>query len=707
MSASNITKKAAVILLLLPFRLLAQNDFSTISQNIATTLKESVSENYLLKQVAGYQPLQKPDGSWSDLNYSDSSITAWKPGDHLERLKSFAIALTKAGGFYENSPALKVAIIKGLRFWYAKDPQSKNWWHNEIASPQTLGEILVLMQQKPGLLPPGLKDSILNRMNRGNMFEKTGANKLDIALHNLYRACVSQDKELMQDAVSQSFEPIRITTKEGIQQDMSYVQHGPQLQISSYGLVFLGGSYKVASWVKGTSYALSGEKLQLLDNYFIGTFLRSIRGRYIDFNTEGRGISRNNILDKQSLAGKKNSASLIDLARQVNPANATTLDAAALRLTEAMPASYGITASHTHFWRGDYTLHLRKDFSFNVRTVSTRTKRTESGNKENLLGKFLPDGSTNIQRTGSEYYNIMPVWEWDKIPGTTSRDFAKDQTTQVQWGEEGSTSFVGGVSDSVYGATTYTMDYNDVKAKKSYFFFDKEVVCLGAGINSSSAENIVTTVNQSWLQGKAFVSLAQKNVQVKKSKQFSNPAWAWQDSIGYFFPGETNVVASAAEQSGSWAAINASRSKDEVKGNVFKLWIDHGANPQGAKYAYIVVPEISLQNMPAYAKNNIIILENSTTIQAVQQASLHIWQIIFHEAGKFSADGFTISADKPCILMINAGDIKHVSLHTADPAQTAAEINLQIQLPGWKRAREIHAVMPQGNNAGSSVALSL
>ena len=125
---------------------------------------------------------------------------------------------------------------------------------------------------------------------------------------------------------------------------------------------------------KRQAYALSKEKLNILDNYFINSFLRTIRGRYIDFNTEGRGISRPNILDKFGVAGKKNTASIIDMAKQVNPANIALLDTAALRLTEKMPAGYGIQPSHTHFWKGDYSIHLRKQFSFNVRTVSTRTK---------------------------------------------------------------------------------------------------------------------------------------------------------------------------------------------------------------------------------------------------------------------------------------------------------------------------------------------
>ena len=48
----------------------------------------------------------------------------------------------------------------------------------------------------------------------------------------------------------------------------------------------------------------------------------------------------------------------------------------------------------------------------------------------------------------------------------------------------------GGVSDSIYGATAYAyMDTNpevNTGAKKSWYFFDNEVVCLGAGIQSTS-----------------------------------------------------------------------------------------------------------------------------------------------------------------------------------------------------------------------------
>ncbi|MEJ7736882.1 MAG: polysaccharide lyase 8 family protein [Chitinophagaceae bacterium] len=694
----NYLKKRLLIGLMLPMQLFAQDDFSIIRKNIVDGLQFDFTDAAVIKKVVIYQPQQLPDGSWKDIDYKDNSITIWKPAEHLERLKIFAIATSKPNGFYYQNSSLQSGILAGLRYWNKQDAQSKNWWHNEIATPQTLGEILLTLQESGSSFPKGLMDTLVNSMKKGNPYDKTGANKLDIALHYLYRACITKDASLMDSATSEAFQPISFTTKEGLQYDYSYLQHSTQLQISSYGLVFLSGEYKVASWLQGTAYALSGEKLKLLDTYFTQTFLPTIRGRYIDFNTEGRGISRTDILDKLSLAGKSNQLSLLALAKKVNPVHAALIDTALLRITQKEAPGYGISPSHIHFWKGDYTLHLRKNYSFNVRTASTRTKRTETGNKENLLGKFLPDGSTNIQRSGSEYYNIMPVWEWDKIPGTTSRDFVKDQSIDVQWGEPGSTSFVGGVSDSVYGVTTYDMNYNDVQAKKSYFFFDNEVVCLGAGISSGSAENIITTLNQCWLQGKAIVGFDNKTEYVKKSKAFTNPSWAWHDRIGYFFPAETNMTVSTQSQSGNWALINASRSKDKISGDVFKLWINHGAKPSNASYAYIVVPGIDLKQATTYKSAAIIILANTSSIQAVQHDGLNILQVVFHEAGTISANDISITADKPCVILLNKANN---TISVADPTQKIEEVS--ISLNAHNKNVKLNCTLPKGNYAGSSV----
>ncbi|MEO6868211.1 MAG: hypothetical protein ABI168_01120, partial [Ginsengibacter sp.] len=209
-------KKVAVIFLLLPFHLYAQNDFSVVRKNIVENLQERMTDAAILKQVKKNAPTESTDGSWSDIDYKENSITLWKPATHLERLQLFAVAVTKPGSIYFENKALQSSIIAGLRYWYQQDPKSKNWWHNEIATPQGLGEIMLLSQN---FLPTSLQDSLVDRMKRGNPYEKTGANKLDEAIHYLYRACITQNALLMDSAVQQAFQPISFTTEEGLQYD--------------------------------------------------------------------------------------------------------------------------------------------------------------------------------------------------------------------------------------------------------------------------------------------------------------------------------------------------------------------------------------------------------------------------------------------------------------------------------------------------------
>ena len=678
-----------------------QNDFSIITSRIREQAYEDTNEQTLLKNIAAYLPLIQNDGSWTDIDYSTKDITLWKPATHLIRIKNFAQAFVKEGGSYYKNADLWNKILSTLRFWYAQDPRSKNWWHNEIATPQMLGEIMIVLQQSKQQLPVGLQDSLLQRMKQGNVFKQTGANKFDIALHMMYRACITKDKALMDTAVEQAFQPIVFTNAEGLQYDNSYMQHGAQLQISSYGLVFLAGEYKVASWLQGTAYALQDEKLKLLNNYLLQTFLPSIRGSYSDFNIEGRGISRPNILDKRKLAEDKNANTFLEIAKKVCNENRSLIDDAIARVSGTEAAKFNVAATHNYFWKGDYTQHLRPAYTFNVRMVSVRTKRTEAGNNENLLGKFLPDGATDIQRSGGEYFNIMPIWEWDKIPGITSRDFKTDQPTVAQWGEQGSTSFVGGVSDGIFGAAAYDMNYDSVTAKKAWFFFDKEVVCLGAGINSKAPENITTTINQCRLNGKVLTNENGNITTVEKEITSNLLRWVWHDSIGYFFPGKENINVSSQSQSGNWNKINTSYSKEEITGNVFKMWVNHGQQATNSSYAYIAVPGISQDEMKSYPQNKLIILSNTDSIQAVEHSGLKMIQVVFYKPGTIAAKDIVVSADKPCIILLKK-ETDSISVFVADPTQQNKEVVISLKSIIKNSERKLTCLLPKGNFAGAT-----
>lgn len=680
-----------------------QDEFQIIASRITTYLKADINTEKLKQDLKENQSSIKNDGSWSDIDYSSTAETSWKPLIHLSRVKQFALMLSLNKLDATDKENLSSQTVNALVYWLKQNPQSTNWFQQEIASPTAIGEILMLLDGKD-IIPNALQDSLLKRMDSGNVVKAIGANKLDIAIHMIYRACVSKNKALMDSAVHQAFLPISFGGREGLQSDFSYRQHGPQLQIASYGQVFLHGAYKVASWLSATSYAIPPHKLKIIDDYLINTFLRTIRGRYIDFNTEGRGIARNDVLDKIDITQNAGVKSLLSLAKKVNPTEA--YNDAEQRITQAKDASFNIKASHTFFYKSDYTIHSRPTYSFNVRAVSKRTVRTEMGNRENLLGKFLPDGSTNIQRKGDEYFNIMPVWEWDKIPGVTNRDYAEDKQTTIEWGEVGVGSFIGGVSDGTYGASVYTLDYNEVSAKKAWFFFDDEVVCLGTDINSYAKEQITTTVNQAWLKGpvKAFADdklIGLKNLNSK------NVDWVWHDSIGYYFPNKGNIKITTDKQKGSWAKVNANRSDELVKGDVFKMWFNHGENPEKQDYAYIVKPQVSEEEMLNIKFGVIKILCNTPKIQAVQNTDLQMVQVVFYEAGTLKTSNFSITTDEPCVLLIKDIASEKPVLYIADPTQKLTDLHITFNSLQLKETWPIAITLPQGEHLGGTVSYSI
>ena len=681
----------------------SQDHFDRIAANIIQYLKADADTAKVQKAVSSFQSTMLPNGSWADIAYASKAETNWVPLMHLTRLKQFALLLAMQHGGQQQ---LEKQTLIGLRYWLQANSKSNNWFQNDIAAPTALGEILILLQVRK-LPSVGLRDSLLAGMKQINLIKAVGANKLDIAVHFIYRACITRDNGLMDTAVNQAFMPVSLSYKEGLQPDYSYRQHGPQLQIASYGQVFLTGEYKVASWLVGTPYAMPAAKLTILDRYLLTTYLKTIRGRYSDFNIEGRGISRNDVLDRLPITTQGGKNSLLALARTVNPDNARLLDEAETRITQKQAPAFQVTPAHAFFYKSDYTLHVRPTYSFNVRTVSKRTIRTEAGNKENITGKFLPDGATNIQVSGSEYNNIMPIWEWDKIPGITARDYAADQKTTLEWGERGVGAFTGGASDGQYGLSVYGMDYNEVTAKKAWFFFDDEVVCLGAGINSYAREAITTTVNQSWQKGPVSAYVKGKVIDVSAGISTSELQWLWHDGIGYSFPEKGKISLTTGKQSGSWAAINANRSADILSGKVFKLWFNHGVDPVDQSYAYIVKPGLSEKAMMAHPTSPIRILANTGKLQAVEHTDLQMVQVAFYEAGTLTAGSYTITVDQPCVLFIKNVSAKNPVLYLSDPTQSLTDLHLGFSSAIFKVNDPISVSLPQGDYKGSTVRIDL
>lgn len=650
--------------------------FETIIKRLVHYSNSSVEKDLAI--------FDKDKGCFKDINYSDISNVNWKPINHLERILHFSEAyITIPNSFYKSIDLYNI-IVKGLTFWYSTNPHSNNWWYKQIQEPQFLGQILINMRFGYLKLPKELETAILDRMKKegGDPAKWTGANQVDMAEHWIYRACLSNNEKDLEHGVKYLFESVKINRTEGISVDNNFLQHGKQLYMGGYGQTFVDVISKFANVLLGTKYEMPDDKKSIFCKLVRETFFRLFRGEFITYNVVGRNISRKGVIKKGN-----NLIQIVQRMSKIDPEHNSDYEDFILRLKEE-GVGYNIKTTHTHYFYSDYTLHVSPNYLFDIRMVSNRTVKSESLNNENIKANNLSYGSNSILVHGDEYYDIFPVWDWSRIPGVTALHI-KRLSPMKPGTHYGESVFAGGVSDSIYGATAYYHKdtVSNVSVKKSWFFFNDEIVCLGSDIVSDSDTILETSINQCLDNNLKPMIIKQDNgiSQIKQCEETSlnSPSWILFNGIGYYFPMAEDVVVSKKTQTGSWYDINKMYDKNiqETK-NVFYLGIEHGCRIKDGTYAYYIIPGKSMaEEMNKYENNHSVnVVECSSDIHAVYDSKNDILQVIFWRAGSLAMDSIKLKSDCPCALVLKGGLIgDDMVMHIADIGQLQNRINISIE----------------------------
>jgi hypothetical protein len=653
----------------------------------------------------------KTDGTWPDINYAGTDAVNWPPYDHLDRMMYMATAYRNPAHPLYNSLSLKNCLLAAYDGWMAKNPQSSNWWWNYIGTQNTLGPIMILIK---GILSPAQitkGTAILDRSWAYHIF-LTADNMISVAEITIWNGCLKNDAATVTNGVNAITTQLVITSAEGIQQDQSFHQHGAQLYSGGYGLNFAYNCSDCAALCRGTAFAFANTKLAILSTFILSGVQPVVRGVSLDHSVMGRGITRPGNSHQQYTVIR-----ICAGMSQAFPSLATQFDAFAGRLAAwpAPPASE--LSGNFHFWRSDFMTHRRGGFAVSVRMCSNRTVAAELVNNEGLKSCYLGDGAAFCYKSGDEYFDLFPVWNWTRVPGTTCQQQASPPAMPGQY-QYGTTNFVGGVSDGTYGATGFDYSRNGVTGRKSWFFFDREIVALGAGITCQSALPVATTANQCRLNGPVTIfTNGARSVLPRGPHALRGVSWIHHDSIGYFFPagasGADSVMVRNDTQSGAWSDINTSQSTARVTDSVFCCWISHGATPSGAAYAYGMVPAISVDGMQSYAAApRCRVLANSATLQAVRQDSLRTAGIVFYSADSCKlTDTITVTSDLACIALVReTADSVVLSVSNPLNAAATAHLSLTVQLTGpgavWNAQQGTTTAtftLPTGMDAGKSV----
>lgn len=695
---------------------LGQSVYATFAERIIADIRADKlgSIASLDQTVEGYVSTLQPNGSYPDIDYASTDRTNWEPLKHIDRMLAMALAYTHEASSYYESQTLKGKVDQMLAYWHSVQPKSNNWYQNEIGEPQRMGQFLILMQNLgKEKIATDLFDKSINRLRDkgGNPGAQAGANRVDVALHWMYRACLTSDADLMKEAMDYIYSTIYYTTgAEGIQYDNSFTQHGRQLHIGSYGDVFLGGITKACSYAAESNFAISGEQLDILSKLIKDTYIGTYRGEYISYNVIGRASTR------PGATKKSGQTAIVKRMISLDPTNAITYQEAIARVSGVELPDYAVKPSGTHFFKSDYTLNRRPAYTADLRLVSTRTARNEylKDNGEGIKQYFLSDGAMAIMQRGDEYHNIFPTWNYAKVPGVTCPEFIDipQASTYIKMGQS---NFVGGVTDSTYNVSVYKYtDYDtqfgvNTSANKAWFFFDNEIVCLGNNIKSTSALQVNTTLNQCLQKGSAAWGKlgAQLGAFDAGHEEFSEtPDWVYHDGVAYYFPSKNNVELSLGTQTGKWTDINTNYSDEVVNNDVFTLSINHGVKPTDDSYAYIIVPGTTQEKASTYKMDDIEIIANNDSVQAVYNKASNTYGIIFYKAAGFNKHGLTIEADAGCALLVKDADKADVIIHVSDPTNGSSPINLGIETALIKKRRLI-TYQPVAPFEGSSAKFTV
>ncbi|WP_439558525.1 polysaccharide lyase family 8 super-sandwich domain-containing protein, partial [Dyadobacter sp.] len=194
---------------------------------------------------------------------------------------------------------------------------------------------------------------------------------------------------------------------------------------------------------------------------------------------------------------------------------------------------------------------------------------------------------------------------------------------------------------------------------------------------------VATTLNQCLLAGNVTVSDGKKITVLKTGEhQLEAADWVQHDGVAYLFTSPTKLHVSNTTATGTWRLINhhSWATDEEVKQDVFKVWLDHGRKPAGGTYEYIVVPGMQAAQIAAYRKQlPVRILANTPEIQAVQHAGLGVTQIVFYKSGTQKiSDQLTITARNPCMVMVKTKGNAVQQITVSDPTEKLNSLELEV-----------------------------
>jgi hypothetical protein len=179
-------------------------------------------------------------------------------------------------------------------------------------------------------------------------------------------------------------------------------------------------------------------------------------------------------------------------------------------------------------------------------------------------------------------------------------------------------------------------------------------------------------------------------VQDREDDEYINAQWAYLsekdgNGIGYYFPEGETVKAFKESRTGKWEDINGLSgmrySDDPLTRGYATMYIDHGVQPENADYAYVLLPEATLEKTKAYeASPDVTIIANTSDVHAVMENKLNITAMNFwQEAGKSVTAG-KVTSNGPASVMVQETS-EGFTVSVSDPTSLRDTMEVVVEIP--------------------------
>ena len=366
-----------------------------------------------------------------------------------------------------------------------------------------------------------------------------------------------------------------------------------------------------------------------------------------------------------------------------------------------------------YFWNNDLLICREKDSLAAVSMLSSRVRSIESAPSNSHMTDFWSDGAAWIMKHFDSYRTARGFMKPCAIPGVTSRQWEFTHTGKDWRVYTGMHNFAGGAADGPYAVCGYLMlrkpnpaspdpNFYDLEAKKSYFWLNGKLVCIGTSITDKSRRGVpvATTVDQTLWRGPAVCSPGTVR---KPGETFHAETQLLQhDGVGYAVLTGKGKLSGELRKS-RWLEFdrNNSKAKDLPKSAPMLMFqIDHGKNVENGSYAYAVdfhSPDFAaLKKMAENPPFEIV--STSSEAHVVREKSSGTLAGVFFQPG--TAGGLSVAA--PAVVLLRPTP-DGVRVTVSDPEQDPKRNSVRV---GWDGKRyEIQ--LPAGLYCGQPATVNL